>query len=90
MRDGESVFVANDKWIPRNTGFSLVDPPFIPADMRVAELKNHDGSWNEALVRDMFVKEDADALQRCIISNFWDEKSFSIGNYDRANLDLTN
>ena len=60
--DGESVFVATDKWIPRNRDFGLVDPPLIPEDMRVADLKSHDGEWNEALVRVMFGKEDADAI----------------------------
>ena len=60
--DGESVLVRKDRWIPHSHRFSLIDPHFIPENMRVAELKNLDGSWNEALVRAMFGLEDAEAI----------------------------
>ena len=54
--------VRSDRWIPYSHRFSLIDPPFIPEDMCVAELKSLDGTRNEALVRAMFGPEDADAI----------------------------
>ena len=56
------MFVIKDKWIPRPSSFSLLNPPFIPDNMRVAELKNNNGEWNEALVRAMLDNDDAEAI----------------------------
>lgn len=56
------MLVDADRWIPHSHNFSLTDPPFVPDDMRVAELKNNRGSWNEALVRAMFSSDDAKAI----------------------------
>lgn len=56
------------RWLPHSHHFSPVDPPFIPEDMRVAELKCIDGSWNEILVRAMFGIEDAKAILRILES----------------------
>jgi hypothetical protein len=60
--DGESVFVGSDKWLPHTYSFTLSDPPFIPDDMRVVELKLLGGKWNKELIRAMFARDDAEAI----------------------------
>jgi hypothetical protein len=49
IRNGEDTCVIKDRWIPREHNFSLEDPHPIPDNMRVAELKNYNGTWNEAV-----------------------------------------
>ena len=51
-----------DRWIPCPARFSFIDTHLIPNDMIVVELKLMDGSWDETLIRNMFKKEDVDAI----------------------------
>ena len=60
--DGESVLVMGDSWVPRDRPATWIDPPWIPPNMRVAELMRLDGSWDVDLITAMFGAEDAAAI----------------------------
>ncbi|KAL5543315.1 hypothetical protein UlMin_007099 [Ulmus minor] len=56
---GDSISVINDKWIPNQTAFMLLDPPPLPSDFRVSELRTPNGSWDSDFVRNLFGAEVA-------------------------------
>lgn len=56
------MLVLWDKWLPRPTKFSFIDPPFIPEEIKVTELKWRYGDWDEELICNMFGIEDAEAI----------------------------
>lgn len=66
--DGKSVVVYSDKWLPRPHTFKLVSPKLLPEDMRVAELIDRGGCWNEQLIRQKFLPVDAELiLKSCFL-----------------------
>lgn len=67
---GEEVSAMGDTWIPRPSLFSFIDPPNVPVETVVAELKSGNGKWDENLVRNMFGLEDAEEILSIPTSDF--------------------
>ncbi|KAL5579343.1 hypothetical protein UlMin_011785 [Ulmus minor] len=56
---GDSINVTNDRWIPNQNAFKLLDPPPLPRDFRVSELCTPSGSWDSSFIRNLFGTEVA-------------------------------
>ena len=61
---GEDVQVYNSNWLPRPTTFRPISPRTLAADTKVADLIGLEREWKMDLIRQHFVQEDADIIQR--------------------------
>ncbi|KAH9725922.1 putative reverse transcriptase/RNA-dependent DNA polymerase [Citrus sinensis] len=60
--NGEQLLVYQSQWIPRPITFQPISPPSLSPDTTVAELISEEQSWKEAVIRQHFLKEDADQI----------------------------
>ncbi|KAH9672717.1 putative reverse transcriptase/RNA-dependent DNA polymerase [Citrus sinensis] len=61
---GEEVQVYNSNWLPRPTTFRPISPRTLAADTKVADLIDPEREWKMDLIRQHFVQDDADIIQR--------------------------
>ncbi|KAH9770469.1 putative reverse transcriptase/RNA-dependent DNA polymerase [Citrus sinensis] len=61
---GEDVQVYNSNWLPRPTTFRPISPRTLAADTKVADLIDPERERKMDLIRQHFVQEDADIIQR--------------------------
>ncbi|KAL5570996.1 hypothetical protein UlMin_020593 [Ulmus minor] len=54
---GESIRVTEDRWIPKSNSFKILDPPLLPENIRVSELRIPSGSWDAGFIRNLFGEE---------------------------------
>ncbi|KAL5551246.1 hypothetical protein UlMin_001422 [Ulmus minor] len=54
---GDSISVTKDRWIPNQNAFKLLDPPPLPRDFWVSELRTPSGSWDSIFIRNLFGAE---------------------------------
>ncbi|KAK3219971.1 hypothetical protein Dsin_013941 [Dipteronia sinensis] len=59
---GSSVRIYKDRWIPKPSSFMVVSPASLDPNATVDTLKTQSGAWNERLIRDNFVLDDAKAI----------------------------
>ncbi|KAH9656896.1 putative reverse transcriptase/RNA-dependent DNA polymerase [Citrus sinensis] len=62
--NGQQVQIYKGNWIPKPTSFKPVSPPSLPSDTRVAELIKEDNQWNEDMICQHFLREDAEIILR--------------------------
>jgi hypothetical protein len=62
--DGEQIRIWGDRWIPRPSSFSVQTmSSILPKDTFVKELFDQEsGGWNLALIREVFMEEEADVI----------------------------
>ncbi|KAK3192972.1 hypothetical protein Dsin_024282 [Dipteronia sinensis] len=56
---GDSVCIYKDQWLPRSSTFRVISPPTPGSAALVRGLKTHSGRWNEPLVHQAFISNDA-------------------------------
>ncbi|KAL5570359.1 hypothetical protein UlMin_026934 [Ulmus minor] len=56
---GESIRVTEDRWIPKSNSFKILDPPPLPENFRVSELRIPSGTWDASFIRNLFGQEVA-------------------------------
>ncbi|KAH9681143.1 putative reverse transcriptase/RNA-dependent DNA polymerase [Citrus sinensis] len=61
---GEDVQVYNSNWLPRPTTFRPISPRTLAVDTKVVDLIGPEREWKMDLIRQYFVQEDADIIQR--------------------------
>ncbi|KAK2666085.1 hypothetical protein Ddye_004659 [Dipteronia dyeriana] len=59
----DSICIYLDSWIPRPSTFKIISPPVLSVEALVSELKLLTSSWNDNLVRNSFLPDDA----KCIL-----------------------
>ncbi|KAK3230041.1 hypothetical protein Dsin_001922 [Dipteronia sinensis] len=59
---GESVYIYKDCWLPRQTTFKVISSSVFGEFARVQMLKTPSGAWNESLIRQNFLLEDAESI----------------------------
>ena len=61
VRDGNTIRIWEDRWIPRPTSFAVQSvQSILPRDAKVKELFDQElGGWNNNLVREVFTEEEA-------------------------------
>ncbi|KAK2634246.1 hypothetical protein Ddye_029038 [Dipteronia dyeriana] len=62
IRDGSSVSIYEDRWVPRPSTFRIFSPPKFGVNTLVSALITDSGGWNVPLVRESFLPEDAEAI----------------------------
>ncbi|KAH9704159.1 putative reverse transcriptase/RNA-dependent DNA polymerase [Citrus sinensis] len=60
--NGEQLLVYQSQWIPRSITFQPISPPSLSPDTIVAKLISEEQSRKEAVIRQHFLKEDADQI----------------------------
>ncbi|KAK3224846.1 hypothetical protein Dsin_004708 [Dipteronia sinensis] len=60
--DGSSVRVYDDQWIPWPSTFKVISPTSLGTMTTVADLKLFSGAWNEELIRNSFLPDDASLI----------------------------
>ncbi|KAL5577956.1 hypothetical protein UlMin_019655 [Ulmus minor] len=79
---GDMIRVAEDSWIPNNNSFQILDPPPLPDDFRVSDLRTPNGSWDADFIRNLFGEVVAmDILS--IPVGFFEHEDTPIWNYTR-------
>ncbi|KAL5543910.1 hypothetical protein UlMin_007694 [Ulmus minor] len=63
---GDSIRVTEDRWIPKGSSFKIVDPPPLPDNFRVSELRFPSGVWDAGFIRSLF----GDEVAKVILSIF--------------------
>jgi len=68
--DGTQIWVWGDRWLPTPTMYQVQSPSLgLPSDALVSSLIDPVcGRWNEALIRDTFSVEEAEAICRLVPS----------------------
>lgn len=60
--DGRHIVIAEEPWINRKGCRTVLAPPEALKGSRVSSLFKNDGSWNERLIRESFIAQDADEI----------------------------
>lgn len=60
----EQVKVYQSKWLPRPDTFKLISPPKLHSETAVSELINEKHEWDEELIRQNFLRVDAEQITR--------------------------
>ncbi|KAK3195710.1 hypothetical protein Dsin_027020 [Dipteronia sinensis] len=68
--DGSSVNFYHDLWLPRPSTFKVLSPPVLPLSTKVASLNSPSEGWNDSLVHDSFLPDDAVMILSIPWSNF--------------------
>lgn len=67
IRNGDRVRIYNSSRIPRPSTFKIISAPTLPLDATVSMLINGEHQWNEHLIRQHFLPEDADHILKIIL-----------------------
>ena len=69
--NGKNIRIWGEKWLPRMSSFEVISPRiFLHQDTRVSELINTERkSWNEEVIRQLFLPVDADTILGIPLSN---------------------
>ncbi|KAK3189008.1 hypothetical protein Dsin_028569 [Dipteronia sinensis] len=83
---GSLVSIFEERWIPRPSTFKVLSPKTRDDICLVRHLKYPSGSWNDALLLDLFVKDDIGMIKSIPSSNIQRDDSYcwhfsSDGNY---------
>lgn len=62
IRNGEQVLVYQNDWIPRPVTFKRISPPSLHLETTVSELINEKQEWKEDMIRQYFLRVDADQI----------------------------
>ncbi|KAK3230019.1 hypothetical protein Dsin_001900 [Dipteronia sinensis] len=57
-----SVRIFEDRWLPRPVTFKVITPKVENGIWFVRHLRTASGDWNVSLIKNMFVKDDANAI----------------------------
>lgn len=60
--NGGKVQIYKDNWILGPVNFKPISPPFLQPDATITEVINSKNQWNESLIRQHFLKEDANVI----------------------------
>lgn len=63
-----SIFVYQDRWIPRPSSFKAYSPPVLNGGYMVSDLKLPSRRWNEDLILNSFHQDDASAILSILCS----------------------
>lgn len=73
----DSVKVYEDRWIPRPTLFKPFSPKQLPEGTTLNKLRDEDGNWNEELIRNCFLEEDAISILSIPLSRYYRRDSLA-------------
>lgn len=59
--------IYNSNWIPRPSTFKIISAPTQPLDATVSMLINGEHKWDEPLIRQHFIPEDADYILKIML-----------------------
>ena len=59
MGSGELIRATEVRCIPKKNSFKISDPPPLPKDFRVSELRTPSGSWDVVFIQQLFGDEVA-------------------------------
>ncbi|KAL5574791.1 hypothetical protein UlMin_016490 [Ulmus minor] len=66
---GDSIRVTEDRWIPKGSSFKIVDPPPLPDNFRVSELRFPSGVWDADFIRSLFGDEVAKVILSILVGS---------------------
>ncbi|KAI5335462.1 hypothetical protein L3X38_025595 [Prunus dulcis] len=81
--NGEDIYVYQDRWVPLPINFKIISTPQFDISMKVCELFNAAGQWDEELLKANFWEQEVKAiLQIPLASNHREDKL--IWHYDQS------
>ncbi|CAL8167914.1 unnamed protein product [Prunus armeniaca] len=81
--NGEGIYVYQDRWVPLPMNFKIISTPQFDVSMKVCELFNAAGQWDEELLKANFWEQEVKAiLQIPLASNHREDKL--IWHYDQS------
>lgn len=64
---GDNVRVTTDPWLSRPTHFSIYNPPLLPPDLRMTDLRLGNGQWDTLFIDHNFNSADTQLIKRILI-----------------------